>query len=228
MPPNPERRAQLTDAGIRILAREGARGLTHRAVDAEAGVPIGTASNYFKNRDALMEDLGRRILQILSPPDDLLVEMREMEAPTRDQQVRLIREVVRNVLAHSGLFLALLELRLEATRRPRLRATLTEAVRRTVESDVAFHEASGLPGCCCTSPSTASSWTSSPFRTPWTSATWSRSWDASWTGWSFPPRPERRARRPSRRRSARAMSSAMRCDARTPENAPCMSGSPLG
>lgn len=146
MPPNPERRAQLTDAGIRILAREGARGLTHRAVDAEAGVPIGTASNYFKNRDALMEDLGRRILQILSPPDDLLTEMREMEAPTREQQVRLIREVVRNVLAHSGLFLALLELRLEATRRPRLRATLTEAVRRTVESDVAFHEASGLPG----------------------------------------------------------------------------------
>ena len=53
MPPNPVRRAQLADAGIRILAREGARGLTHRAVDAEAGVPTGTASNYFRTREAI-------------------------------------------------------------------------------------------------------------------------------------------------------------------------------
>ncbi|MCC6830035.1 MAG: TetR family transcriptional regulator [Thermoleophilia bacterium] len=146
MPPNPLRRAQLADAGIRILARDGARGLTHRALDAEAGVPTGTASNYFRTREAIMEELGRRILHVLAPPAEVMREVRGVETPTRDQQVRLIREVVRNVLAHSSLFLALLELRLEATRRPRLRATLTEAVRRTVESDVAFHEASGLPG----------------------------------------------------------------------------------
>lgn len=146
MPPNPVRRSQLADAGIRILAREGARGLTHRAVDAEAGVPTGTASNYFRTREAIMEELGRRILQLLAPPDEVMREMRAVETPTRKQQVRLIREVVRSVLAHAPMFLALLELRLEATRRPRLRATLTEAVRRTVESDVAFHEASGLPG----------------------------------------------------------------------------------
>lgn len=146
MPSNPERRAELTDAGIRVLAREGARGLTHRAVDAEAGVPIGTASNYFRTRDALLEDLGRRILQRMAPPPEALREVARQEPPTREQQIRLIREVVRTVSANAPVFLALLELRLEATRRPRLRATLTEAVRRTVESDVAFHEASGLPG----------------------------------------------------------------------------------
>ena len=39
---NPERRARLTDAGLRVLAEQGLRGLTHRAVDAQAGEPVGT------------------------------------------------------------------------------------------------------------------------------------------------------------------------------------------
>lgn len=42
---SPERRAALVDAGVEVLARQGARGLTFRAVDAEAGVPVGTASD---------------------------------------------------------------------------------------------------------------------------------------------------------------------------------------
>ena len=37
MPPfNAERRDRLADAAIEVLAHEGARGLTHRAVDAQA------------------------------------------------------------------------------------------------------------------------------------------------------------------------------------------------
>ncbi|MBF6246867.1 TetR family transcriptional regulator, partial [Nocardia elegans] len=38
---NPERRRALIDAAIEVLARDGARGLTFRAVDKEAGVPTG-------------------------------------------------------------------------------------------------------------------------------------------------------------------------------------------
>ncbi|MFI0930300.1 TetR/AcrR family transcriptional regulator [Streptomyces sp. NPDC021019] len=52
MAKNPRRRVVLTDAAIDLLAHEGARGLTFRAVDARAGVPVGTASNYFSGRDA--------------------------------------------------------------------------------------------------------------------------------------------------------------------------------
>ncbi|MGW6546237.1 TetR/AcrR family transcriptional regulator [Streptomyces massasporeus] len=51
---NPGRRAALVDAGVEVLAREGARGLTFRAVDAQAGVPVGTASNYFRRRPELL------------------------------------------------------------------------------------------------------------------------------------------------------------------------------
>ena len=54
---NDERRSALADAGIRVLADEGARGLTHRAVDAAAGTPRGTASNYFPSRDELIAAL---------------------------------------------------------------------------------------------------------------------------------------------------------------------------
>ena len=48
MPPfNALRRDHLADAAIELLAREGARGLTHRGVDAQAAEPPGTTSRYF-------------------------------------------------------------------------------------------------------------------------------------------------------------------------------------
>lgn len=61
MAQNPRRRLQLADAAVAILARDGVRGLTHRAVDAEADVPPGTTSNYFRTRGALIEGAARRV-----------------------------------------------------------------------------------------------------------------------------------------------------------------------
>ncbi|MEU5727424.1 TetR family transcriptional regulator [Micromonospora sp. NPDC047738] len=51
----PTRQEQLLDAAIAILGGQGVRHLTHRAVDAAAGLPAGSTSNYFKTRDALVE-----------------------------------------------------------------------------------------------------------------------------------------------------------------------------
>ena len=48
------RRAQVLDAAVRVLGGQGTRALTHRAVDAEGGLPAGTTSNYFRSRDALL------------------------------------------------------------------------------------------------------------------------------------------------------------------------------
>jgi DNA-binding transcriptional regulator YbjK len=44
------RRELLCDTAIAVLATEGGRGLTHRAVDRQAGVPLGTTKNYFPTR----------------------------------------------------------------------------------------------------------------------------------------------------------------------------------
>lgn len=40
---------------MRILARDGVRALTHRAVDREAGLPLGSTSYYASTRDALID-----------------------------------------------------------------------------------------------------------------------------------------------------------------------------
>ncbi|MFI1869448.1 TetR/AcrR family transcriptional regulator [Streptomyces jumonjinensis] len=142
---NLARRAALVDAAIEVLARDGARGLTFRAVDAEAAVPKGTASNYFANRDDLLNQSGVRIYERLRPDEAVLRAMSEGPA-TREHTARLVREVVRRVTSFRAGYLALLELRLEATRRPALRALLTERVKEDVAGNVAGHLAAGLPG----------------------------------------------------------------------------------
>jgi DNA-binding transcriptional regulator YbjK len=142
---NLARRAALVDAAIEVLAREGARGLTFRAVDGEAAVPGGTASNYFANRDDLLTQAGGRIYERMRPDDATMDAMREGPA-TRARLVELVREVVERVAAFRTGYLALLELRLEATRRPALRAVLTERVREDVDANVRHHLDAGLPG----------------------------------------------------------------------------------
>ena len=57
-----------------------------------------------------------------------------------------MRRVLERVLARREVYIALLELRLEATRRPALRASLTATVRARFEADVAFHEQIGAAG----------------------------------------------------------------------------------
>jgi DNA-binding transcriptional regulator YbjK len=57
----PGRPEQLADAAIEVLGSYGLRQLTHRAVDAAAGLPAGSTSNYFRTRDALLSAVVRRL-----------------------------------------------------------------------------------------------------------------------------------------------------------------------
>ncbi|ARZ66041.1 TetR family transcriptional regulator [Streptomyces sp. HU2014] len=142
---NPERRTALVDAAIEVLAREGARGLTFRAVDTQAGVPVGTASNYFAGRDDLLTQAGSRI-HVRMTPDPGQVDEAMRPAPTRELVVELMRWLVRRMAAERTGYLAMLELRLEATRRPALQAELDRAVRAVLEENLRFHLDAGLPG----------------------------------------------------------------------------------
>jgi DNA-binding transcriptional regulator YbjK len=49
-----DRRMLMLDASIRVIAGNGLRGLTHRAVQEEAGLPNGSVTYYFKTRDQLI------------------------------------------------------------------------------------------------------------------------------------------------------------------------------
>jgi AcrR family transcriptional regulator len=142
---NDERRAGLADAALRVLAREGTRGLTHRAVDAEAGAPVGTASNYFRNRPALISAIADRITIRLAPEQATLDELGALP-PSRELFAAYVRDIVRRLTLHRELSLALFELRLEAGRRPELADVIGEWLRTNFEGDVAFNTAAGLPG----------------------------------------------------------------------------------
>ncbi|MFQ6394689.1 TetR/AcrR family transcriptional regulator [Nocardia sp. KC 131] len=142
---NPQRRQTLIDAAIEVLAKEGARGLTFRAVDKEASVPAGTASNYFASRDDLLTQAGSRFYERLQPSEATMAQLTD-GPKTRANIVELLKETVARIEAFRTGYLAVLELRLEATRRPELRAVLSERVRADIDYNVRNHLASGLPG----------------------------------------------------------------------------------
>ncbi|MFE6196295.1 TetR/AcrR family transcriptional regulator [Streptomyces sp. NPDC057838] len=145
MASNPERRAALVDAGVEVLAREGARGLTFRAVDAEAGVPVGTASNYFADRGDLLRQIDTRLHTRLAPDPEVVTGL--MNRP-RDRSLvtAFMHDLTARATRDRTGYLALLELRLEATRRPELRASYTKSVRGDLEEAMEFHRTAGLPG----------------------------------------------------------------------------------
>lgn len=142
---NPARRAALADAGIAVLAREGARGLTHRAVDAAAGVPGGTASNYFRSRAALLDALVARIGERLAPDPAVQAELSQ-HPPTKEVFAQYLRDIVRRLSTESDVTLALFELRLEAARRPDVAEAIGAWLRTGFDGDVAFNAEQGLPG----------------------------------------------------------------------------------
>lgn len=141
---NDERRSALADAGIRVLADEGARGLTHRAVDATAGAPRGTASNYFPTRDDLISALVDRIGERLTPDPE--VGPPPDRSPDRALFAEYLRDVVRRLSADPHVSLALFELRLEAARRPAVADALGRWRQRAFEDDITFNDHAGLPG----------------------------------------------------------------------------------
>lgn len=142
---NPSRRTHLADAGLLVLAADGARGLTHRQVDRIAEVPAGTTSNYFRTRDALLAALADRIFERLQPTAERLAQLATL-TPDVEAYADHMDDVVARVTREPGLWLALLELRLEATRRPGLHESLGRTLAAGYAADLTYHRGSGLPG----------------------------------------------------------------------------------
>lgn len=145
MAKNDDRRRSIADAGLAVLAREGSRRLTHRAVDEAAGVPTGTTSNYFRSRDALISGLVDRIGERLAPTDEDLARRASAE-PSAALFADYVRDIVRRLTDDREVTLALFELRLESGRRPELAAVIGAWRRAGLDADVAFNSAARLPG----------------------------------------------------------------------------------
>lgn len=142
---NPERRAQLADAGLSILASAGARGLTHRAVDRHARVPPGTSINYFRSRDDLLSALGDRILERLAPAPERMAEL-SGKPPSLELMIEFLLDIHERTTRAPELMIALFELRLEAARHPHLKLKLGSTLSQSYREDVKLTEQLGLPG----------------------------------------------------------------------------------
>jgi DNA-binding transcriptional regulator YbjK len=80
----PDRRTEILDTALVVLAEHGMRGLTHRAVDKAAGLPAGSTSYYFRTRDALVSGCMRRLLELDVP------EVRIGDEPSKPDLDRLV------------------------------------------------------------------------------------------------------------------------------------------
>ncbi|WP_327581032.1 TetR family transcriptional regulator [Nonomuraea sp. NBC_00507] len=123
MPKESDRRELLADTAMRLIDEVGLAGVTHRAVDAAAGVPVGTTSNYFRTRATLYEAIAHRIL------DQQLAALQAAPAtpPDRESLVDSLTAAIDDGTGPArNRYLARFELSLEAARNPRLAALMRE------------------------------------------------------------------------------------------------------
>lgn len=116
----------VADAALRVLAQAGARGLTHRAVDAAAELPSGSTSYYFRSRAALLAGCVQRLLESTEQEIDALGPL--VSAADPKQLATALSGLLQQWLTTGrARQLARYELTLEAARQPNLAAELHRA-----------------------------------------------------------------------------------------------------
>ncbi|MEV4108344.1 TetR family transcriptional regulator [Nonomuraea sp. NPDC049695] len=143
MPPtNPARRRALTDAAIDLLASSGAHGLTHRAVEKHADLPPGTASNYFRSRQALLVAAAERIIELHHADTDRAIDQ-AIDQPTTLTDLWTDSLLTAATTLRTR-YLAIFELQLEAARRPALASVLAGLQDTSLQITAAHHDKLGL------------------------------------------------------------------------------------
>ncbi|MDX6258551.1 MAG: hypothetical protein QOH84_239 [Kribbellaceae bacterium] len=123
VPLGEDRRAAIADAAIELVATRGLRGLTHRAVDEQAGLPPGSTSYYLRTRGALLTACVNRMLE-----RDLARGSTEPPADP-DLEELLVGMVVNLARDRPNDLIARYELSLEASRQPELREAIIQGGR---------------------------------------------------------------------------------------------------
>lgn len=125
-----QRRRELCDAAIQVLAEHGSRGLSHPRVDQQAGVPSGTTSYYYRTRAALLRGVAERVVE-----KDTANMLSVTEKSTKSQSpFGRIAQLVIMQGRGTGLMLnkARHELLLASTRDPALAAVYHDFLPRTI------------------------------------------------------------------------------------------------
>jgi DNA-binding transcriptional regulator YbjK len=126
------RRRELLDAALHVVADEGLRGLTHRAVDRRAGLPEGTCSAYLRTKQALLLAVAEHVASTAAGDVDALAE--ELAGCAGDDDLAIARTLAmfERWLDEREVLLARLQLSLEAPRNPDVARVLAAARARLV------------------------------------------------------------------------------------------------
>jgi len=118
LPPATGRRRELMDAALGVVADEGLRGLTHRAVDRRADLPEGTCSAYLRTKRMLVVALAEHVAAtLIADVDGLARELGECDGDDQ-RAVELTQALFERWLEERELVVVKLELSLEAPRDP--------------------------------------------------------------------------------------------------------------
>jgi DNA-binding transcriptional regulator YbjK len=122
---DPERRGRIIDAAIRVVGERGIAGLSHRAVAAEADVPLGSTTYHFTNLDELLVAALRRCNEEFAREIAGRSALADPEADLADELARLTEEMLTRDRARAELEY---ELYLAALRRAAVRPIAEEWV----------------------------------------------------------------------------------------------------
>lgn len=128
-----DRRQVLLDAAISVLGNRGLRQLTHRTVDAEAGLPTGATSNVFRTREALVEGVLERLQELEKAAWQQIAGAPKPTSP--EEFAALLGRMTRNLATGEGRVLTLARhaIFLEAALSPVLQQRITADQRRLEE-----------------------------------------------------------------------------------------------
>ena len=139
-PPNDRRRALIADTAIELLVESGVHGVTHRAIDSRAGLPAGTASNYFRSREALLVAVTQRVAELHRADMSEAADVHIAAGSPREQAVALIAgSLLAAATVHRTRYLAIFELQLESLRRPALTDALQDLAATIAEHTAQHH-----------------------------------------------------------------------------------------
>ena len=149
------RRAELLHAAVDVVADSGLRGLTHRAVDARAGLPQGTCSAYLRTRLALLVSLTEHVGLLLARDVDAMAVAAAPHAEDPEVVAQAVTNLLLRWLRRPEIVRTQAELALEAARRPELMdvfdpwrqglvRVVEELVRRAGREDPALRAAVGV------------------------------------------------------------------------------------
>jgi DNA-binding transcriptional regulator YbjK len=150
---DPERPLRIALAALQVVADKGVEGLTHRAVAAVAGIPLGSTTYHFRTLDDL---LAAAIVEAKKATDAELVAWADSLGPDTDLASAVTDYVMHALTQRWGPLVVEHELYMAALRRPQLRALSREwdeafpaVLSKHTDADVAETVAMVVDGMFC-------------------------------------------------------------------------------